>query len=60
MGLPLLWQNAVQRVQSRSGHTVLALNGDLKTGAAKIQFWEIPGLTFIYIKHVIEMSEENN
>jgi len=39
---------------------VLALNGDLKTGAAKIQFWEIPGLTFIYIKHVIEMSEENN
>lgn len=35
-------------------------NEGLKTGSTKILFWTIPKMTFIYINHIIEMSEENN
>lgn len=43
-----------------AGKSVRATNEDLKTVSTKILFWTIPKLTFIYIKHIIEMSEENN
>lgn len=53
-------QPAVPRDGKAAGKSVWVTNEDLKAGSTKILFWTIPKLTFIYTKHIIEMSEENN